>query len=100
LDAGARAVALTLADLLQPQLLGVGAELDGAGLTLGIEDGGLLASLRGEDGGLLLAVGAGDGGLAVPVGLRDRRTTVTLGAHLGVHGGDDLGGRVNPLDLD
>ena len=93
-------VALTFAGERESQLVGLGPELDRLGLALGVEDGGFLAALGGEDGGGLLAVGSRDGGLLVALRLGDRRAPVALGAHLGVHRGDDLRRWVDALDLD
>ena len=74
--------------------------LDGAGLTLGLEDAGLGRTLGAQDLALLLALGGEDlAGLGALGGEHDG-AAVTLGAHLLLHGLLDRVRRVDGLELD
>ena len=86
-------------DRLLPEALGLRHPLDGLRLALGPQDPLLLVTLGPEHGGLPVALGPGDRGLALAVGGRDGGPPGPLGLHLLVHGGRDVGRRVDPLDL-
>ena len=68
-------------------------------LALGLVDLLLPVRLRRLDHLLLLALGGVDRGVALPFGRENHRALLALGAHLLLHRREDVGRRLDVLDL-